>query len=50
MLRFILRRTAILIPTLFGVTLITFGLIRIIPGDPIEILAGERGVDPERHA
>jgi dipeptide transport system permease protein len=25
-------------------------MIRLIPGDPIELLAGERGVTPERHA
>ena len=27
-----------------------FALIRLIPGDPIQLLAGERGLDPERHA
>jgi len=25
-------------------------LIRLVPGDPIETMAGERGIDPERHA
>ena len=39
-----------LLPTFFGVTLVAFGFIRLIPGDPIELLAGERGVTPERHA
>jgi hypothetical protein len=27
-----------------------FFLIRLVPGDPIETLAGERGIDAERHA
>ena len=27
-----------------------FFLIRLVPGDPIETLAGERGIDPARHA
>ena len=27
-----------------------FVLIRLIPGDPIETMAGERGIDPVRHA
>ncbi len=27
-----------------------FFLIRMVPGDPIETLAGERGIDPVRHA
>ncbi len=50
MLRFLITRIGLLVPTFFGVTLIAFLFIRLLPGDPIEILAGERGVDPERHA
>jgi dipeptide transport system permease protein len=50
MLRFILARLGVLIPTFLGVTIVAFSLIRLIPGDPIEILVGERGIDPARHA
>ncbi len=50
MLRFILTKLALLIPTFIGVTLLTFFMIRLIPGDPIELLVGERGIAPERHA
>jgi dipeptide transport system permease protein len=50
MFQFILRRLAMLVPTFVGVTVISFGLIRLIPGDPIELLSGERGMDPARHA
>ncbi len=50
MLRFLLTRLGLLVPTFFGVTLIAFLFIRLLPGDPIELMAGERGVDPERHA
>ena len=50
MLRFLLTRVSLIIPTFIGVTLLTFALIRVIPGDPIELLAGERGIDPVRHA
>jgi dipeptide transport system permease protein len=50
MLRFVIARLAILIPTFLGVTIVAFGLIRLIPGDPIQVMAGERGLDPERHA
>lgn len=50
MLRFIVQKFLILLPTLFGVTLLSFGFIRLIPGDPIELMAGERGIDPARHA
>lgn len=49
MFSFILRRIGVVIPTFIGVTLLTFALIRLIPGDPVELLAGERGVDPARH-
>jgi dipeptide transport system permease protein len=31
-------------------TLLAFFLIRLIPGDPIETMAGERGIDAARHA
>jgi dipeptide transport system permease protein len=50
MLRFILTRLSLIIPTFFGMTLLAFFLIRLVPGDPIETLAGERGIDAERHA
>lgn len=50
MFRFALSRIALVIPTFIGITLLTFAMIRMVPGDPIELLAGERGVTPERHA
>jgi dipeptide transport system permease protein len=50
MVRFVLRRIMLVLPTFFGITVITFFLIHLIPGDPIELLAGERGVNPQRHA
>jgi len=50
MLRFIFTRLSLIIPTFFGMTLLAFFLIRMVPGDPIETLAGERGIDAERHA
>lgn len=39
-----------LIPTFIGVTLVSFFFIRLLPGDPILLLAGERGISPERYA
>ena len=50
MLSYILRRLLVLIPTILGVTLLTFSLIRLIPGDPVEVMMGERTLDPEMHA
>ena len=50
MIRFILTRLGLIIPTFLGMTLLVFFLIRMVPGDPVETLAGERGIDPARHA
>ena len=50
MLRFLLTRLALLLPTFVGITIAAFSFIRLLPGDPILVLAGERGVSPERHA
>ena len=50
MLRFLLTRLSLVIPTFLGMTLLAFFLIRLVPGDPIETMAGERGIDPVRHA
>jgi dipeptide transport system permease protein len=49
MLRFIVTRLSLIIPTFIGITFLAFVLIRLVPGDPIETLAGERGIDPVRH-
>jgi peptide/nickel transport system permease protein len=46
MLTYLLRRIAIVIPTLFFVSLLIFGLQQLLPGDPALALAGENQ-DPE---
>jgi dipeptide transport system permease protein len=50
MLRFVLTRIGLIVPTFIGIILLTFILIRLVPGDPIEVRRGERGITPERHA
>ncbi|MGL9719721.1 dipeptide ABC transporter permease DppB [Symbiopectobacterium sp.] len=50
MFQFILRRLGLVIPTFIGITLLTFAFVHMIPGDPVMIMAGERGLSPERHA
>ena len=50
MLGFLLRRVGMIIPTFFGVTIVAFFFIRLLPGDPILLLAGERGISEERYA
>jgi len=41
MLAFIVRRVAIIVPTLLFVTILIFGLQQLLPGDPAVVLAGE---------
>lgn len=45
-----LRRLMLLVPTLAGVTLVAFLLVRLIPGDPVQAMLGERIADPGMHA
>ena len=42
MLRFVIRRIALMIPVLLGLTLLLFVWIRSLPGDPARALLGER--------
>jgi dipeptide transport system permease protein len=50
MLRYLLRRIGMIVPTFLAVTFLSFILIRLVPGDPIEVRAGEHVVSPERLA
>jgi peptide/nickel transport system permease protein len=45
MLAYIIRRLLILIPTLLGVSIIVFMMLRFTPGDPAELLLGERATN-----
>ena len=50
MLLFITKKILSVIPTFIGITLVAFFLIRLVPGDPIEVMMGERQMDPAQHA
>ena len=50
MLAYILRKLLGLVPTFIGVTLVAFFLVRLIPSDPVEVMAGEHRLDPAVHA
>ncbi len=45
MRRFLAVRLALLVPTLFGVLVVTFLLLYVAPGDPVQAMVGERA-DP----
>ena len=48
MFRFFLKRAALTLPTFIALMFVTFTMIRLVPGDPIEVRRGERGISPER--
>jgi dipeptide transport system permease protein len=50
MFKFFIGRLLVLIPTFLGVSIIAFSFIRLLPGDPVMLLSGERVMDPARHA
>ena len=45
MFNYILRRIMIMIPTLLGVSVIVFLMLHMTPGDPAELLLGERATE-----
>ncbi|MEA2585106.1 MAG: peptide/nickel transport system permease protein [Thermomicrobiales bacterium] len=48
MRRYLLRRLALLVPTLLGVSIIAFGIMHLIPGDVVDALIGtEATLSPE---
>jgi peptide/nickel transport system permease protein len=47
MLQFITRRLFLLIPVMIGIIFITFGIVRLIPGNPCVTMLGERAT-PEK--
>ncbi|KKC37954.1 peptide ABC transporter permease [Devosia epidermidihirudinis] len=49
MLRYILHKLALIVPTVIGITICSFAFIRLLPGDPILAMAGQHGVSPERY-
>jgi dipeptide transport system permease protein len=49
-LRFLITRVSVIVPTFVAVTFLSFLLIHLVPGDPIETRSGEHGISPERLA
>ena len=50
MLRFLSQRLLVLIPVLLGVSMLSFLLLYLIPGDVVDILMGQESGDPARLA
>lgn len=50
LLRFTVRRLLLLIPVLVGVTLVTFVLVRVLPGDPVRTILGPTATQSDLQA
>jgi len=50
MLRYIIQRLLQLIPILIGISVLTFLMLHLIPGDPVLIFAGDKPMTEERAA
>jgi peptide/nickel transport system permease protein len=49
-LRFLLHRLFLFVPTAFGVATLTFLFIHLVPGDPVEVILGEQAQSADREA
>ena len=50
MTRVVLQRLFSIIPTMLAASVLIFCLLRVVPGDPVDALAVEGGISPERAA
>ncbi|MFD2610912.1 ABC transporter permease [Paenibacillus gansuensis] len=50
MLNYTIRRLVMLIPVLLGMTIIVFSIIHAIPGDPAEVILGEKASNESKEA
>ena len=49
MFDYVVRRLLYAIPTLLGITLLIFFILRVLPGDPLVVLYGEGGANSMSH-
>ncbi|MFM8702169.1 MAG: ABC transporter permease subunit [Hyphomicrobiales bacterium] len=50
MIKFLVKRLLLTVPTFIALMFVTFLAIRLVPGDPVEVRTGERGISAERLA
>ena len=49
MLKYVLRRILFIVPVLFGISLIVFVIMTVIPGDPGTLILGEKATVEQRN-
>jgi peptide/nickel transport system permease protein len=50
MAQYVARRFLLLVPVLLGILVVTFALVRLIPGDPCKAMLGERATEAKCNA
>jgi dipeptide transport system permease protein len=50
LLQYSIKKIVLFLITFLGVTIVAFSLIRMVPGDPVLMMLGERGASPESYA
>jgi peptide/nickel transport system permease protein len=49
-MRYLVKRLLAAIPVLFGVSVVVFGMLHLVPGDPVKMMLGEFQTSPEQIA
>ncbi len=47
MQRYIIRRLLLMIPTIFGISVLIFAMVRLVPGDIVTLMSGDYGAVPD---
>jgi peptide/nickel transport system permease protein len=50
LLRYLLKRLLLVIPTVLGVTILVFLLVHMIPGNPVDVMLGDKATEEARQA
>src|SRR5882672_12309991 len=50
MLTFVTQRLVQAVPVLIGISILSFLMLHLIPGDPVAVFAGDKPLTPERAA
>jgi peptide/nickel transport system permease protein len=45
---YVARRCLTVLPVVFGVSLLVFAMLQVLPGDPAEVIPGEAQANPDQ--